>query len=244
MDTDTIREKFIRSAEALDRLGNDIQQLIFSRAQELRESREYLETLIKEREAVDTQITEQEAKIAANQEEIDSKSNLKEELTNKRNASQEELQSKKNQLDEIRAQLKQLKEKIARIKEENEKLTKKISSKRDRIASLTQENTELEKKLTIELEEKKEKIAPIKSEIENTKSENGLISYLLEESAEDIPEVDILSTVMEKGRLSRDELKEALKDRISPVIVTRTLGRMAEKGLLDYDESADRITTR
>ncbi|MHA1972163.1 MAG: hypothetical protein ACTSW1_04155 [Candidatus Hodarchaeales archaeon] len=244
MDTDTIREKFIRSAEALDRLGNDIQQLIFSRAQEFRESREYIETLIKEKEAVDAQITEQEAKIAANQEEINSKSNLKEELTNKKNASQEELQRKKNQLDEVRAQLKQLKDNITKIKEENEKLTKKVSSKRDRIASLTQENIELEKKLTVELEEKQERISSLKKEIDSMKSDNGLISYLLEESAEDIPEVDILSAVMEKGRLSKDELKESLKDRISPVIVTRTLGRMAEKGLLDYDESADRITMR
>ena len=53
MDTDTIREKYIRSEEALNRLKDDISQLIFTRVQDLKTTQEYLETLIKEKEAVE-----------------------------------------------------------------------------------------------------------------------------------------------------------------------------------------------
>ena len=62
MDTDTIREKYIRSEEALNRLKDDISEQIFTRLRDLKSTQEYLETLIKEKEAVGSDITEQEAK--------------------------------------------------------------------------------------------------------------------------------------------------------------------------------------
>ena len=64
MDTDTIREKYIRSEEALSRIQDDISQLIFSRLQEFKSTEDYLKTLIKEKEAVDAQISDQEVKIS------------------------------------------------------------------------------------------------------------------------------------------------------------------------------------
>ncbi|WP_455141046.1 hypothetical protein [Candidatus Hodarchaeum mangrovi] len=244
MDTDTIREKFIRSGESLDRLADDIKQLIFSRAQEFRESRDYLETLIKEKETVDNQITEQEVKIASHQEEISTLANSKDDIITKRNVTLEEINQKKNQIEEKKFQLQEIEEKMKQSLSENELINTKISKKRTRVSSLTQENSEFEKKLNQELEEKKEITTRLRVEINELKEANSVISYLLEESAEDIPEVDILAIVMYLGRTSIDGLKEALKDHISPVIITRTLGRMTEKGLLDQDENTNQITIR
>ncbi len=74
------------------------------------------------------------------------------------------------------------------------------------------------------------------------KSENAVISFLLEESAEDIYEVDILAGIMNLGQTSKEKLKEALTGLVSPVILTRTLGRLAEKNMIKYDESSDKIS--
>ncbi|MHA1443390.1 MAG: hypothetical protein ACTSR4_01375, partial [Candidatus Hodarchaeales archaeon] len=72
METDAIKEKYIRSEEALNRLRNDFSQLILTRIQDLEGTKDYLETLVKEKEAVDAQIVEQKAKIASFKDNITS----------------------------------------------------------------------------------------------------------------------------------------------------------------------------
>jgi chromosome segregation ATPase len=242
MDTDTIREKFIRSGEALDRLGDDIKQLIFSRAQELRESKDYLETLIKEKEAVDSQLTEQEAKIAAHQEEINNKANLKEELIKRQINHAKEAQEKEIRFDELESEKNKVTEDLGAISAEISELKTTISQKRENIAGMIKKNQELELNLNTVLNTKEIEIKELNDKIETIKSENAVISYILEESAEDIPEVDILAAVMKLGKTNKNQLKKELEDTISPVLITRTLGRMIEKNLINYDESRDVIS--
>lgn len=242
MNTDALREKFIRSEEALNRLGDDIKQLVFSRVQELRGSKDYLETLIKEKEAVDAQITEQGAKISTLQDEINNKANLKEELLRKQTTSTAELQSKRSRLEELQNEKKEVTEALETIKSEIESLKSEITQKRESIASLIKKNQKFETKLKTEIEAKETENLKLKEELEALKAENAVISFLLEESAEDIYEVDILAAVMKVGQTSKDQLKQALEGQISPVIITRTLGRMAERDLLKYDESNDIIS--
>ncbi|MFX0051010.1 MAG: hypothetical protein ACFE8U_06905 [Candidatus Hermodarchaeota archaeon] len=244
MDTDTLREKFIRSEEALDRLGDDIKQLIFSRAQELRESKDYLDTLIKEKEAVDAQITEQEAKIATNQEDINNKANLKEELIKRQNNEVEEAQRKEIELEEKYNEKKTLNEKLETTTKEIEKIKTEISQRRESIAHFVKSNQDLELKFQTELNTKHTEITNLEEEIKGLEAENAVISYLLEESAEDIPEVDILAAIMKLGRSNKEQLKQELEGIISPVLITRTLGRMAEKKLIVYDELRDLISLR
>lgn len=244
MDADTLREKFIRSEEALNRLGDDIQQLIFSRVQEFRESKDYLETLIKEKEAVDIQITEQEARIAANQEEINNKANLKEELAKKQASSTEESQRKKIELDEKNNEKKEVADRIEIITKEIKKIKTEISQKRERKANMIKTNQELELKFQSDLDSQEKENKNLEEEIKSIESENAVIAFLLEESAEDIPEVDILATVMKLERTNKEQLKKELEGVISPVLITRTLGRMAEKNLLNYDENRDIIQMR
>ncbi|UCE14142.1 MAG: hypothetical protein JSV04_02930 [Candidatus Heimdallarchaeota archaeon] len=242
MNTDALREKFIRSEEALNRLADDTKQLVFSRVQDLRGSKDYLETLIREKEAVDAQITEQGAKISALQDEINNKANFKEELVKKQTTTTEELQSKKKRLEELQNENKEVTEALATIESDIESLKTKIAQKREATASLIKKNQEFETKLKTEIEVKENENLKLKKELEALKAENAVISFLLEESAEDIYEVDILAAVMKLGRTSKDQLKQVLEGQISPVIITRTLGRMAEKDLLKYDESNDMIS--
>lgn len=244
MDTDTLREKFIRSEEALSRLADDTKQLVFTRVQDLRGSKNYLETLIKEKEAVDTQITEQEAKISSLQDEINNQANLKEELVRKQANYVEELQTKKNRLDELQIETNETTETLQTVNNEIDNLKSEISQKREKIATLTKTNQELEIKLKTDIDAKEAEKTELRKELEALKANNAVISFLLEESAEDIPEVDILAAVMKLGRTTKDQLKQTLEGQISPVLITRTLGRMAEKNLLNYDESNDIISPR
>ncbi len=243
MDTDTLREKFIRSEEALNRLGDDTKQLVFTRVQDLRGSRDYLETLIKEKEAVDTQTNEQEAKISYLQDDINNKANLKEVLVRKRGNIEEESRGKKTQFEELQREKTEIEEKLQTTNTEVDKLKSEISQKRGKIADLTKANQDLEIKLKTEIDEKAAENTELKKELDTLKAQNAVISFLLEESAEDIPEVDILAAVMNLGnRTTKEQLKQTLEGRISPVIITRTLGRMAERKLLNYDETNDIIS--
>ncbi|NHJ00624.1 MAG: hypothetical protein EAX86_00715 [Candidatus Heimdallarchaeota archaeon] len=242
MDTDTLREKFIRSEEALIRLGDDTKQLIFSRVQDFKSIKEYLDTLIKEKEAVDAQITEKEAKIATHQNEINSQANLKEELLNRHTQLKEELQAKESRLEDLNNEKAQTSDKINVLNDEIAAMKTSISQRKEQISALTRNIADLEAKFAAEIESTTNKTAEISQTIEKLQNENSIISFLLEESAEDIPEVDILAAVMQLGKISKEELKTTLKDQISPVLITRTLGRMAEKGLLKYDESNDIIS--
>ena len=199
MDTDTLREKFIRSEEALNRLGDDTKQLVFTRVQDLRGSRDYLETLIKEKEAVDTQTTEQEAKISYLQDDINNKANLKEELVRKRGNIEEEAQGKKAQFEVLEREKTELEGKFQATNTEVDKFNSEISQKRARIADLTKANQDLELKLKTEIDEKEAENTELKKEIDALKADNAVISFLLEESAEDIPEVDILAAVINLG---------------------------------------------
>lgn len=244
MDTDTIREKFIRSEEALNRLGDDTKQLVFTRVQDLRGSRDYLETLIKEKEAVDTQITEQEAKISSLQDEINSKANLKEEIVRKQANYEGELQAKKVRLEEIQIENNNIAETLQTTNNEIDNLKSEISQKREKIATLTITNQELEMKLKTEIDAKEAENIELRKELDTLKANNAVISFLLEESDEDIPEADILAAVMNLGQTTKEQLKKTLEGQISPVMITRTLGRMAERNLLKYDESNDIISSQ
>lgn len=244
MNTDNVREKFIRSEEALSRLGDETKQLVFNRVQDLRGTKDYLETLIKEKEAVDAQITEQEAKISSLQDEINNQANLKEELVRRQANNAEELHTKNVRFEKFQIEINQTSETLQSINNEIDNLKSEISQKRKKIAALTKTNQELEFKLKNEIEAKGAENTELRTDLVTIKSENAVISFLLEESAEDLPEVDILAAVMNLGQTTKEQLKKTLEGQISPVIITRTLGQMAEKNLLNFDESNGIISIR
>ncbi len=234
MDTDTIREKYIRSEEALNRLKDDISEQIFTRLQDLKSTQEYLETLIKEKEAVGSDITEQEAKMASLKDEIESNKNLIEKLKQRQAQVIDEEQNKEMRIRDHDRELQTVEANTGTIKKEIEKIKLDVDNTKIAISDYGTKIQNIESRLSQEVEEKELKAIDLSQEIKVIQGENGILSFLLEESAEDIPEVDILAELMRKGRITMDNLKASLEGRTSPVIITRTVGRMMEKGLISF----------
>ncbi|MHA1976120.1 MAG: hypothetical protein ACW98F_01565 [Candidatus Hodarchaeales archaeon] len=237
MDTDTIREKYIRSEEALSRLKDDISELILARIQDLKSTQEYLETLIKEKEAVNVDITEQEAKKASLKDEIESNKNLIQNLKQKQAQVIDEEQNKEMRIRDINREMKTIEVNTGAIKKEIEKIKLDVDNTKIAISDYGMKIQNIESKLSQDVEQKEQESVSLVQEIKEIQSKNGILSFLLEESAEDLPEVDILAELMRKGRITMDQLKKSLEGRTSPVIITRTVGRMMEKGLISYHET-------
>ena len=47
---------------------------------------------------------------------------------------------------------------------------------------------------------------------------------------------------MKQEHITTEQLKQSLDGRISPVIVTRTVGRMIEKNLIAFNDRNDTLT--
>ncbi|MHA1542477.1 MAG: hypothetical protein ACTSQH_05850, partial [Candidatus Hodarchaeales archaeon] len=100
----------------------------------------------------------------------------------------------------------------------------------------------LEHQLLEEAEKKEREQEELVKTIQEIQNENKIQSFLLEESAEDLPEVEILAELMKQERITTEQLKQSLDGRISPVIVTRTVGRMIEKNLIVFNDRNDTLT--
>jgi DNA-binding MarR family transcriptional regulator len=72
------------------------------------------------------------------------------------------------------------------------------------------------------------------------KRANFFTSFIIENSDEDLPEVDIISTIMSQGSCNLDELKKLLD--IPPIMAVRTIKQLAVKGIINLDENTNIIT--
>ncbi|MHA1940843.1 MAG: hypothetical protein ACW97P_03855 [Candidatus Hodarchaeales archaeon] len=240
MDTDTLQEKYNRSEEALRRLKEDITDLISNRVEELKKSKDYLSTLIKEKEAVHIQNTEQEAKIATLKDNIEKKKSSITKIKNQQMGNIQEIKEKEDSKNDYMSKYNDLIQIIEKNKNEIKNLENEIEQTKKNREEYQEKIGVLEKKLSEEINLKESEIATLSGKISIIQKENGVLSFLLEESAEDIPEVEILADLMKNGRSTQDQLKKSLESKISPVMITRTLGRMIENGFIIHhsnDES-------
>ena len=244
METDAIKEKYIRSEEALSRLRDDISQLISTRIEDLRGTKEYLETLVKEKEAVDAQIVEQKAKIASFKDNIITSKNS---ITNRKQRNSEnieEVQEKESLFRDLEREQEYLISSTEAIQKEIQKIKIDIENRKIGISDYQKKIHDLEQQLTEETERKEQERAVLAKSIQEIQNQNSIQSFLLEESAEDIPEVEILAELMKQEQVTKEQLKHSLEGRISPVIVTRTVGRMIEKDLIKFNERNDTLTAK
>ena len=63
---------------------------------------------------------------------------------------------------------------------------------------------------------------------------------MIENSEEEIPEVDIIATIMAQGSCNLDELKKLLD--VPPIMAVRTIKQLAVKGIINLDENTNIIT--
>ncbi len=242
METDAIKEKYIRSEEALSRLRDDISQLIFARIQDLQGTKEYLDTLVKEKEAVDAQLVEQMAKIASFKDNIEtSKTSI---INQKQRNTEhiEEIQKKDVDLRELEREQESVILTTEAVEKKIQKIRLEVDNRKIAISDYRKKIQTLEQQLLEEAEKKEQERGELVKTIQEIQNENKIQSFLLEESAEDLPEVEILAELMKQERITTEQLKQSLDGRISPVIVTRTVGRMIEKNLIVFNDRNDTLT--
>jgi chromosome segregation ATPase len=130
---------------------------------------------------------------------------------------------------------------------ELETLTSKLNSINEQITAKETEKTTLDqKKVDNETRESDmkadyaKKMADLEKEINESKQMSFFTSFLMENSDEEIHEVDILATIMEKGKANLDDLKKQLD--VPPIMAVRTIKQMAVKGIINLNESTNEVT--
>jgi len=164
----------------------------------------------------------------------------------------ENLKSSKNDLQlkvtEAQDSLEQVKDNLKAPKLELENLLSKLNSVNEKIATKENENSQLEqKKIENENREKQlrtmyteEKMQELDFKLKQLKRNNYFTSFLIENSEEEISEVDIIATIMSQGSCNLDELKSLLS--VPPIMAVRTIKQLAVKGIIKLDEDSNVIT--
>ncbi|MFX0134175.1 MAG: hypothetical protein ACFFDN_11075 [Candidatus Hodarchaeota archaeon] len=207
---------------------------------QLREAWRFMQAEQKEEESIKEKLSAQNSELTelrTKSEELDRTIEglkaKKDELTSKISELTNNLESNVNDLKKPAFELTQLEEKLASI---NEKIVAK-----------EQEKTMLDQK-TVENENREEqlrnthqrKMDELESKINQMRQQNFFTSFLIEDSDEEIHEVDIIATIMDKGEAKLDDLKKLLD--VPPIMAVRTIKQLAVKGILNLDENTNRVT--
>ncbi|MHA2037006.1 MAG: hypothetical protein ACW972_03865 [Promethearchaeota archaeon] len=221
----------------------------------------YWQVLQKHNEEVLSQLREAWRFMQAEQKEEET---IKEKLA-AQNSELTELRTKSEELDRtiegLKAKKDELNSKIAELTNTLEtsvndlkkpafeltQLDEKLSSVNEKITSKEEEKTALDQK-TVENENREvelnntyeKKIDELEAKIDQLRQQNFFTAFLIENSDETISEVDILATIMEKGEAKLDDLKKLLD--VPPIMAVRTIKQLAVKGILNLDESTNRVT--
>ena len=162
------------------------------------------------------------------------------------------LKSSKNDLQlnvtEMRDTHEKIKDSLKAPMLELENLLSKVNSVNEKIASKEIENSQLEqKKIDNKNREKQlrtmyteEKMQELDFKLKQLKRNNYFTSFLIENSEEEISEVDIIATIMSQSSCNLDELKNLLS--VPPIMAVRTIKQLAVKGVIKLDEDSNVIT--
>ena len=139
----------------------------------------------------------------------------------------DDLKGPKLELEDLQSKLKNINDKIV-LKENDNKLLdqKKI------------DNENRERHLRTEYSEDKMKDLDLK--LNHLKRNNYFTTFLIENSEEEIIEVDILASIMAQGSCNLNELKKLLS--VPPIMAVRTIKQLAVKGIIKLDEDTNIIT--
>jgi len=181
-----------------------------------------------------SEITELKIKSEELDKKIIEKKAKRDELTTKITELNKDLETATDELKQPQFELENL---ISKIDSLNEKITTKESGKTklDQI-KLDNEQRENELKTTFS----KEKLEELDNKLSQLKSDNFFVSFLMEYSDEEIPEVEIVATIMQKGSCKLDDLKKKLD--VPPIMAVRTIKQLAVKGIINLDETNNTVS--
>lgn len=130
---------------------------------------------------------------------------------------------------------------------ELESLTSKVDTINEKIAAKESEKTQLDQNKIDNQNKEQEitsdysaKMEDLEKKLKRLKQENFFPTFLIENSDDEIAEVDILATIMIQGKCNLDELKKVLD--VPPIMAVRTIKQMALKGIIKLNEDTNEIT--
>ena len=223
---------------------------------------EYQQALEKDKEAVFQNLNLSWKKMKEEQTEIES---LEQNISSQ-NSELTELKMKSELLDKQLSDLNSIKqENLSKVKELKSSLEKvmvesktpmielegfksKLTSLNEKLNLKESEKAELEqKKLDNENREHQlkvlyteEKMDELDGKLASLKKDNYFTTFLIENSKEELSEVDIISTIMNQGSCNLDELKNLLE--VPPIMAIRTIKQLAVKGIINLDESTNIVS--
>ena len=120
-------------------------------------------------------------------------------------------------------------------------LNQKITSKEDEKSTMDQKKLDYQNRENyLQTTYTEEKMADLNTKLSQLKRNNFFTSFLIENSEEKIPEVDIIATIMTQGSVNLDELKKLLD--VPPIMAVRTIKQLAIAGIINLDEDTNIIT--
>ena len=153
-----------------------------------------------------------------------------------------------SKISELKGTLERINDDLKAPKVELENLLSKLNTINEKIASKELDKSQLDqKKIDNENQENQlkttyteQKMEELNKKLTHLKKDNYFTSFLIENSKEEISEVDIIATIMTQGSCNLDELKKLLD--VPPIMAVRTIKQLAVKGLIKLDEDTNIIT--
>jgi len=162
------------------------------------------------------------------------------------------LKSSKNDLlaksSELQKSLEQISDDLKGPKLELEDLQSKLKIVNDKIVTKETDNNLLDQKKIdnenrerhLKTEYSEDKMKDLDLKLSHLKRNNYFTSFLIENSEEEISEVDILAAIIAQGSCNLNELKKLLS--VPPIMAVRTIKQLAVKGIINLDEDTNIIT--
>ena len=123
----------------------------------------------------------------------------------------------------------------SKLSKVNEGIEKRESEK-NQLEQKKLENIQLEQQKKDEFEQKS---VEIEKRISKLREQNFFTSFVIENSDQDIFEVDIIATILEKGKCNLNEMKNQLD--LTPIMAVRTIKQLAVQGVIDLNEDTNEI---
>ncbi|MFX1306202.1 MAG: hypothetical protein ACFFDG_05215 [Promethearchaeota archaeon] len=207
---------------------------------QLKEAWRFMQVEQKEEDSIKEKLTSQNSELTelrTKSEELDKTieglKTKKDELTSKISELTNNLETSVNDLKKPAFELTQLEEKLASINE-------KIATKEEEKTVFDQKSVENENREAELRKAYQNKMDDLETRINQMRQKNFFTSFLIENSDEEIHEVDIIATIMDKGEAKLDDLKKLLD--VPPIMAVRTIKQLAVKGILKLDESSGKVT--
>jgi len=181
-----------------------------------------------------SEITELKLKSDELDKKLDELQKTKSELTSKISELNSTLEKVNDDLKTPQLELENLMSKL-------NSLNQKITSKEDEKSAMDQDKLDYQNRENyLQTTFTEEKMADLNRKLSQLKRNNFFTSFLIENSEEEIPEVDILATIMTQGSVNLDELKKILD--VPPIMAVRTIKQLAVAGIINLDEDTNIIS--